>query len=335
MKIGIVGAGLIGRKRAQALAEFPDVLCCVADIDDGKLQSFIKEFSCSGYHSWQEMFEKETMDGVIVATPNKFLAPVVKAAAAKGVHVLCEKPLGRNPQESLEMVTSCQKAGVLLKTGFNHRHHPGIWKAHEIMESGQIGRLFFLRARYGHGGRPGYDKEWRGNPDLAGGGELLDQGVHVMDLFRWFAGDFIEAFGYLSNYFWEIKPLEDNGFALFKTASGVIAEMHTSWTNWKNIFSFEVFGEKGYLSIDGLGGSYGTETLTFGKRRPESGPPIIERLEFDEPDCSWVDEWKEFRSAIQEGREPMANGVDGHKANQMVYAVYEANQKQKAVKIEE
>jgi len=333
MKIGIVGAGLIGRKRAQALAEFQDELCCVAEIDDKTLQSFVADFPCNGYQSWQEMFEKENFAGVIAATPNKFLAPVVTTAAEKGIHVLCEKPLGRNPQESHKMVASCQKANVVLKTGFNHRHHPGIWKAHEIMESGQIGEPFFLRARYGHGGRPGYDKEWRGDPDLAGGGELLDQGVHIMDLFRWFAGDFTEAFGYLSTYFWDIKPLEDNGFALFKTASGVVAEMHTSWTNWKNIFSFEIFGEKGYLTINGLGGSYGVETLTFGKRRPESGPPIIEETVFDGPDLSWVEEWKEFRSAIQEGREPIASGLDGHKANQMVYAVYEANEKRRAIEI--
>ena len=231
------------------------------------------------------------------------------------------------------MMSACKAARVILKTGFNHRHHPAIWKAHELVEAGEIGDLFFLRARYGHGGRPGYDKEWRGDPELAGGGELLDQGVHIVDLFRWFAGDFAEGFGYIGRYFWDIDPLEDNGFALFKTSSGIIAEMHTSWTNWKNIFSFEVFGEKGFLSIDGLGGSYGRETLTFAKRRPESGPPIIETFEYDGPDQSWVEEWKEFRSAIREGRQPTGNGFDGYRANQMIYAVYEASRSGRTIKI--
>lgn len=334
MNIGIVGAGLIGKKRAHALDEFPDVVQSIAEIDENRLRSFLEEFRCQSYQSWQEMLERESLDAVVVATPNKFLAPVVKAAAESGMHVLCEKPLGRNPQESLEMVNACQRGGVLLKTGFNHRHHPAVWKAHKLVQSGDIGDIYFLRARYGHGGRPGYDKEWRGDPDIAGGGELLDQGVHVVDLFRWFVGDFSEGFGYVRRYFWDVDPLEDNGFALFKTTSGVVAEMHTSWTNWKNIFSFEIFGEKGYLSIDGLGGSYGRETLTVGKRRPESGPPIIETFEFNGSDNSWVDEWREFRSAIMEGRKPMADGFDGYKANQMIYAIYEANNRGKSVRLE-
>jgi len=334
MKVGIVGAGLIGKKRAQALKESFDVLQCVAEIHEERLHAFSKEFCCRGYLSWQDMLEKENVDVWIVATPNKFLAPVVVAAAEKRIHVLCEKPLGRNPDESLRMVNACREAGVRLKTGFNHRHHPAIWKAHELFDAGEIGKLHFLRARYGHGGRPGYDKEWRGNADLAGGGELLDQGVHIVDLFRWFAGDFTEGFGYLGRYVWDIAPLEDNGFALFKTASGIIAEMHTSWTNWKNIFSFEVFGDRGYLSIDGLGGSYGKETLTFGKRKPESGPPVLETFEFEGPDRSWIEEWQEFRRAIEENREPLASGHDGYKAVQMVHAVYEADRTGCSVKIE-
>ena len=333
MNVAIIGAGLIGKKRAQALTEFPDVVIAAAEVDDGRRQVFANEFQCRVYDSWQEMLGKESLDAIAVATPNKFLAPVVISAAGKGIHVLCEKPLGRNPEESLAMFNACSKAGVVLKTGFNHRHHPAMWKAHALFAAGEIGKLHFLRARYGHGGRLGYDKEWRGDPDLAGGGELLDQGVHVVDLFRWFAGDFTEGFGYLGRYFWDIAPLEDNGFALFKTASGIVAEMHTSWTNWKNIFSFDIFGEKGYLAIDGLGGSYGKEILTFGRRRPESGPPIVETFEFDGPDRSWVEEWREFRNAIIEKREPLASGWDGYKAVQMVYAVYEANRTGKAVKI--
>ena len=333
MRVGIVGAGLIGGKRAHALHRLPDKIQSVAEIDQERRISFSEKFGCNDYISWEEMFEKEDLDIVIVSTPNKFLAPVVLMAAEKGIHVLCEKPLGRNPKESLAMFDACSKAGVFLKTGFNHRHHPALWKAHEFFAGGEIGKLYFLRARYGHGGRPGYDKEWRGDPDMAGGGELLDQGVHIVDLFRWFAGDFSKGFGYASRYFWDIDPLEDNGFALFKTQSGVVAEMHTSWTNWKNIFSFEIFGEKGYLSIDGLGGSYGKETLTFGRRRLESGPPIIETFEFDEPDRSWMEEWREFRTAIQEGRQPMANGWDGYRAVQMVYAIYESNRTGKMVKI--
>jgi predicted dehydrogenase len=190
LRVGIVGAGLIGRKRAQALAEIRDPLIAAADVDRDRLAAFCKDFPCHGYLSWEEMLETESLQAVVIATPNKFLAPVLKKAARKGCHVLCEKPLGRNPAESKAMVKACRDGGVVLKTGFNHRHHPAIRKAHELVESGTIGRLFFLRARYGHGGRPGYDKEWRAFPEVAGGGELFDRGIHIVDLFRWTMGDF-------------------------------------------------------------------------------------------------------------------------------------------------
>ncbi len=333
MNVGIVGAGLIGKKRAQALKEFEDKLIAVADVDQGNRDAFVKVYPCEGFNSWEKMFGSVSLDAVIVATPNKFLAPAVTGAAKKRMHILCEKPLGRNPVESLKMVRAAQKAGVVLKTGFNHRHHPGIRKAWELVHGGEIGALFFLRARYGHGGRAGYDREWRGDPDLAGGGELLDQGVHIVDLFRWFAGDFHTAFGYVNTYFWDISPLEDNGFALFRAESGIIAEMHTSWTNWKNIFSFEVFGRDGFVAVEGLGGSYGKEVLTLGKRKPESGPPETETFVFDGPDHSWIDEWREFRSAVKEHRAPLADGMDGYRAVEMVHAVYQASMSGRQVKL--
>jgi len=139
-----------------------------------------------------------------------------------------------------------------------------------MLERGELGSVYFSRCIYGHGGRPGYEKEWRASKEICGGGELLDQGVHVVDLFRWFMGDFVEAFGYTPTYFWDME-VEDNGFAVFRTEKGQTASMHTSWTQWKNRFTFEVFGEAGYLIVDGLGGSYGVETLTVGKRPTVNG----------------------------------------------------------------
>ena len=289
LRVGIVGCGLIGRKRANVIkADRGCCLSCAADIEIFNAAALVKEFGGEGkgvaYKDWEEMLEKEALDAVVVATPNKFLKKITLAALQRGIHVLCEKPLGRNTAEARKMVdqvsvmnSSKYKASpitnnestnnqhVVLKTGFNHRHHPGIFKAHEMVEKGELGPLYFIRCAYGHGGRPGYDKEWRASKEICGGGELLDQGVHVVDLFRWFLGDFDEAFGYTPTYFWNME-VEDNAFAVFRTAKGQTASMHTSWTQWKNRFTFEVFGEAGYLIINGLGGSYGKETLTFGKR---------------------------------------------------------------------
>jgi predicted dehydrogenase len=226
-----------------------------------------------------------------------------------------------NAQESLAILRAAEGAGVVLKTGFNHRHHPGIAKAKEMLSKGEIGEAMFLRCRYGHGGRQGYEKEWRASKDLCGGGELLDQGVHVVDLFRWFVGGFDETFGYTPTCYWNME-VEDNAFAMFRNKNGIVATMHTSWTQWKNLFSFEVFGKDGYLIIEGLGGSYGPETLRIGRRKPEGGVPNEESIQFDGSDISWKEEWKEFLAAIIEKREPLGSGYDGYQANRMIESVY-------------
>ncbi|MBI5051062.1 MAG: Gfo/Idh/MocA family oxidoreductase [Nitrospirae bacterium] len=337
-KVGIIGAGLIGKKRAEAiLGNRESQIIAVADIDHAKAEEFAIKYRCSSTTNWEEVIKRRDINIVVIATPNKFLTPIAIAALKEGKHVLCEKPLGRTPEESKEILASRLTVHgsrfTVLKTGFNHRHHPAIAQTKQLVDNGEIGDLYFMRCRYGHGGRAGYEKEWRADKELCGGGELLDQGVHVVDLFRWFAGNFNEAFGYTQTYFWNMD-VEDNAFAIFKQDSGVIAAMHTSWTQWKNLFSFEIFGSKGYLIIEGLGGSYGTETLKIGRRKLESGPPDETIIEFPDFDVSWKEEWKEFISAIKDNREPIGNGWDGYQANKMLAAVYESARRGKVVRFE-
>lgn len=334
INVAIVGCGLIGRKRAEALRKFENCLLkVVADVNMKNAKSLADEFDCESETDWKRVVERDDVDVVVIATYNKHLLPISVAALENKKHILCEKPLGRNLDESKQIVEMAEKNSVIVKTGFNHRHHPAIARAREVVERGEIGDICFLRCRYGHGGRPGYDKEWRADKDICGGGEMLDQGVHVVDLFRWFAGEFDEAFAYLPTYFWDMQ-VEDNAIAIFKKKSGVVATMHTSWTQWKNIFSLEVFGKKGYVTIEGLGGSYGVETLKVGRRRPEGGAPKEEKIEFTGPDISWENEWKEFLSAIESGRKPMGNGFDGYQANKMIDAVYRSSDERKIVNLE-
>jgi predicted dehydrogenase len=220
----------------------------------------------------------------------------------------------------------------VLKVGFNHRHHPAVAGAHEALRRGDIGEPFFIRCRYGHGGRPGYETEWRTAPEIAGGGELLDQGIHALDLFRWFLGDFVEAVGFAPTYFWKQEggggahrgEVEDNAFGLFRTANARVATLHVSWTQWKNLFSLEVFGRDGYAIVDGLGGSYGAERLILGRRVPASGPPEERTAEFPGSDASWEREWEEFTAAIREEREPLGSGHDAYEALKMVHSIYES-----------
>ena len=359
LKIGIIGCGLIGHKRGKVIRDEP--LCtfsCASDVVLSNANTLVKEYGdgqIRAYQDWHAMLDREKLDIIVVATPNKYLKEITLNAAQKKIHILCEKPLGRNLADSVEMVEAAKKNKVFLKTGFNHRHHPAIWKAYAMVKEGTIGEIYYARCIYGHGGRPGYEKEWRANREICGGGELLDQGVHVVDLFRWFLGDFEEVFGTLSTYSWDME-VEDNAFALFKTAKGQTASMHTSWTQWKNRFSFEIYGEAGYLIVEGLGGSYGTETLKIGKKRKAGGstaiggpstmsnqlncqytggPPDEEVIEFPGPDISWGEEWKEFMAAMREGRETLGSGQDGLEANRMIEAVYRSARENRPIKIQD
>jgi len=338
MRVCIVGCGLIGHKRAEVIRRSSsDVLALAVDSDLARAQELAQGSDCRCAPTWESAIAASDIDAIVVATPNKWLAPITVASLLAGKHVLCEKPPGRSLGEAQQMADAAGKAGRLLKIGFNHRHHPAVLRAHELVRQGAIGPLMFLRAVYGHGGRPGYDKEWRADPDLAGGGELLDQGVHIVDLSRWFLGEFAEAYARTSTYYWDLgfypsRPgaegsspraqLEDNAFALLSTTDGKLAQFHTSWTQWKNRFSFELFGRDGYVRIEGLGGSYGTETLTFGHRNAESGPPDEERFEYPGPDLSWQAEWEEFAAAIRDGRQPMASGEDAVETMRVTQALY-------------
>jgi len=181
----------------------------------------------------------------------------------------------------------------------------------------------YVRCRHGIGGRPAYEQEWRAQGEISGGGELMDQGLHVLDLARWFLGEFSEVSGFLGTFYWEVAPLEDNAFTILRTATGKTASLHVSWTQWKNLFSFEIFGCEGYITVEGLGGSYGTQRASLGKR-DLTAPFRQEVIEYRGEDGSWAQEWKEFKAAIAEGREPLGNGQDGFQAICLAYAIYEA-----------
>ncbi len=334
MRVGIVGCGLIGKRRAKVAAESSvSDLTVVSDVVSARASETAGNYGCDATCDWREVTDSGDVDIVVVATPNRSLSDVAVRALKQGKHVLCEKPPGRTALEAMAMLQASQESGKTLKIGFNHRHHEAVLKAHELYCQGSIGDLLWARGRYGHGGRPGYDQEWRGDPEVSGGGELLDQGIHLADLLRWFFGDFSQAMGYIGGYVWTGKGVEDNGFGLFRTSANKIASMHASWNQWKNLFSLEFFGGKGYLIIQGLGGSYGTEQLIWGKRRPESGPPDEEHFEFPGSDLSWHREWAEFVDAIREQREPLGSGTDGVKAMQMIEAVYKSSASGTAVNL--
>jgi predicted dehydrogenase len=333
MNVGIVGAGLQGRRRSLPLKQSKDVrLVAIADVNLEAAESLARGTGADVFSRWEEVTSRKDIDIVIICTPPNSHAQIGIAAMRNGKHVLCEKPLALNPREAEEMVQVAANNHVKLKCGFNHRHHPGMIQAKAWIKQGLIGELINIRCTYGIGGRPGYDKEWRANMEVAGGGQLMDQGMHLLDLCRWYMGEFSEAFGYLPTSFWDM-PLEDNAFVLLRTLKGQVASLHASWTQWRSLFRFEVLGKDGYVTVEGLGGSYGVEKAIRGKR-DFLAPFSEEIVEFRGEDKSWAHEWEEFVSAIRENREPSGSGHDGLQALKLAYAVYDSSKQHLIVKVE-
>lgn len=318
--VGVVGCGLIGQKRAKALGTGGKLVAC-ADIDINRAEALARTANAKAFRDWRELVWSPLVDVVIVATLHDSLAEITLIAAEAGKHVLVEKPAARSAAELVPVMAAAAKHGVKVHVGFNHRYHRSLRKAKEIVDSGELGELMFVRARYGHGARLGYEKEWRSNPALSGGGELIDQGPHLIDLSRWFLGEMTEVQGFAHTYFWDM-PVDDNGFMLLKTAKKQAAFLHASCTEWKNLFSMEIYGKLGKLDLSGLGGSYGLEKITWYKMLPEMGPPDTTSWEYPMGDDSWSVEIAEFFDDIRLNRAPAAGLADAAAALTIVETIY-------------
>lgn len=322
MEWGIIGAGLIGAKRASALLSLGEKVGPVADVAPGRAKLLAQECGGEPFSDWKKVTRGESTEAVSVATTHDALSEISIDALLHGKHVLVEKPGGRNPQEVKAMAEAERKSGMKVCVGFNHRFHPAIAKARRICESGRHGKFLYMRARYGHGGRPGYEKEWRFNPEISGGGQLIDQGSHLIDLSRFITGkEFSLACCDLRNYFWQAKA-EDTATLLLEAPSGETSLLQTSCAQWKNLFSIEIFLERAQVNVDGLGKSYGTETLALYKMKPEMGPPETEVEKFEGEDGSFRAETEDFIGLIGGRRGMCAGTADALASISIVAAAY-------------
>lgn len=323
MNFAIIGCGLIGQKRMRTLQGERVVAC--ADTNPERARAMAQGLpGCVAFAAPIDAISMNGVDAVVVATPHAALAGLVEAAVRRGRHVLVEKPAARRAAELVPALHAAAERGVRVRVGFNHRYHRALRAAKSIVDAGQLGPLMFLRARYGHGGRIGYHKEWRAQPELSGGGELIDQGVHLIDLARWFLGDFMHVEGHAMTYFWEM-PVDDNAFLLLRTADNRAAFLQASCTEWKNTFSLEIYGRHGKLQVDGLGGSYGVERLAWYRMLPEMGPPETTIWEYPMADDSWEFEMREFIDDIKQDRVPAAGLSDAIAALQIVEKIYQVS----------
>lgn len=324
MKVAIIGCGFLGTKRAQTLRQHQLVACVDHVIE--KAQALAQQhLHCQAFTRWQDIITQPHIELIIIATLHASLAEITLAAVLAGKHVLVEKPGARLAFELDPIIEAAKQNKVFVRVGFNHRYHRSFRQARALINDNALGELMFIRARYGHGGRLGYDKEWRAQPELSGGGELIDQGVHLIDLARWFLGDFSDVQGFAHTYYWNM-PVDDNGFLLLKTRKRQVAHLHVSCTEWKNTFSFEIYGRKGKIDIQGLGGSYGTERLSFYKMLPAMGPPETFIWEYPMADDSWEVELNEFIEDIKFNRQPAPGLQDAQAALRIVEEIYRISQ---------
>jgi len=278
---------------------------------------------------------------VMVCTPNRYIPGVVEASLDAGKHVFCEKPPGRNLQD-IERIIAAERRnpGLALKIGFNHRYHYGIMEAKKIVESGKYGRILWMRGVYGKAEGSGKPNEWRNDPALSGGGILFDQGIHMLDLFRYFCGEFVEIKSMCTTAYWD-TVLEDNAFALLRDDAGRIAMLHSSFTQWKHRFTIEICMEDGYVTVDGMPSStrsYRDEWIIQGRKHTGfaiGNPP--EEKTFCNTDPSWELELDEFVNCVRTG-EPVKNGTskDAYEVMRLVFGIYDADEKfkeQQATKI--
>lgn len=324
LRVALIGCGLIGQKRLNLLPRGSVTVACDTQLDRAEKLA-AQSPGCLATTSVAEAVSRANVDVVVIATVNAALAPIALQAVQNGKHVLVEKPAAINLAELAELEAAAAANRVLVRVGYNHRYHPAGLKAVEIFRSGALGPIMFLRGRYGQGGRVGYEKEWRADPKLSGGGELIDQGVHLIDLAGIFLGEFTRIEGHTATYFWDM-PVDDNAFLSLRNAAGATAWLQVSCTEWKNMFSLEIYGRDAKLHWEGLGGSYGVERLTYYKMLPQMGPPETTIWEYPRGDESWKIEMAEFVEDIQTGRTPVPGLKEARAALTVVEQIY-ASQK--------
>jgi predicted dehydrogenase len=317
----IIGCGLIGNKRAGTIPNGALKLAC--DLDSAKASALVAKHGGQATAKSSDVLMHPEVDIVLVSVANASLVPLTRLALENGKHVLVEKPGAVNSQQLSEIESGIAGGSkALIRIGYNHRFHPAFRKAYELVQEADLGDLMFIRARYGHGGRIGYDREWRADPKLSGGGELIDQGVHLIDLASSFMGEFTTVDGHAATYFWDM-PVDDNAFLSLRTAAGQTAWLQVSCTEWKNLFSFELYFKRAKLHIEGLGGSYGLERLYYYKMLPEMGPPETVIYEYPRPEDSWALELDEFLEDIRLGRAPNPGLKEGKRTLEIVERIYE------------
>ncbi|MEE2746174.1 MAG: Gfo/Idh/MocA family oxidoreductase [Pseudomonadota bacterium] len=324
-RVGIAGYGVVGRRRRQFIDIHPKLktvaVCDKTLGESGVFKDGVK------YFSHYSNLLNEDLDILFVCLTNDINPEVTISGLKQGLHVFCEKPPGQNIDDVVRVRTEEEKhPETKLMYGFNHRYHDSVRDTIDILKSGELGSIINLRGIYGKSKLITFGQtNWRTQRRLAGGGVLLDQGIHMVDLIRLFAGDFDEVYSFISNDFWR-HDVEDNAYALMRTKSGTVAMLHSSATQWRHQFRLELTLERGALNLSGIlsgSKSYGDETLTVIRRADDDmGDPREEITRYNH-DPSWENEINEFVDCI-DNNIPVTEGssIEALKTMQLVYRIY-------------
>jgi predicted dehydrogenase len=328
-RVGIAGYGIVGKRRQHFIdmnPQFKTVAVCdrtLASVET--IHGSIKVFS-----TYQQLLEQD-LDVLFVCMTNDIAAEVTIAGLEHGLHVFCEKPPGRDMND-IAAVMRCKQAhpGLQLKYGFNHRYHDSVSDAMNVIQSKELGEVINLVGVYGKSKiiSFGQNSDWRSKRSVAGGGILLDQGIHMVDLLRLFAGEFTNVQSYVSNSHWQ-HDVEDNAYALMKTDDGKIAMLHSSATQWRHRFKLDISLSKGSITLSGIlsgSKSYGAEKISIAwASSDERGDPKEQTTRYNE-DNSWAREIEEFSNAIV-GKGVITHGTvhDAYKTMELVYRIYAAD----------
>ena len=328
LRVGIAGYGVIGKLRHREVDLHPR-LKVVAVCD----QDFTKpSFAISGIKSfvtYQELLA-ENLDILFVCLPN-YLAPLVTVEGLKkGLHVFCEKPPGRNLKDILDVrMVEASHPNLKLMYGFNHRYHDSVRDALQLIQSGELGTIVDMQGIYGKSKIIRFDtNEWRTQRSLAGGGILLDQGIHMLDLMRLFAGEFIDIHSYINNSFWH-HDVEDNAYVMMRAENGVVAMLHSSATQWRHRFNLTITLSKGSIILSGIltnSRSYGAETIkVVYASDDDQGDPKEITTRYNQ-DHSWSDEIREFAECILQDK-PITQGssYEAYKTMELLFRIYSAD----------
>ena len=328
IRTAIIGMGRMGKTRYDAMERHGEYdIVAICDIEEKNLDSY----SCRKYKDWNDCLNSEKLDAVFVCTYNVCIPDIVCHALDKGIHVFSEKPPGRNLSDAQRMARKYnERADTVLKFGFNHRYHNSIIEARALIDSGILGEAVCARGVYGKAGSISFRDEWRNNTDISGGGIMLDQGIHMLDLMYYFLGNFTSIESSVDQLVWKDMPTEDSAFSILRTADGKVASLHSSAIQWRHKFSLDIVCTEGFVSLDGLitsTNSYGEEKMSYYRkdlelRTGDLGKPAQHTICFDS-DESWELEVAEFYDAIVK-KIPIRQGTPEDAVNlmQMIEMIY-------------